>query len=301
VVRALAVGLMMLAASAQPGDAARQPEIPLFSEALARERGPATAPFIATYRSGTKVLGFVGADHLFNLENSTVDSIRRAFDETKPTLLIIEGIPTALGRNFAPILQAVRRRETSDADPFSRSEAVFAASLAVRDGIPFLGGEPSMTEELDGLIARGYTRDEVLFALRLRSLGQARQSGEMPAGDAAAFSAGYQREARAVAQMTGTRAQTEESFISDYRRMTGVDPVADLEMAHRYVPGTKDTLQKMAADNMRFRDEHLLAIILDGLDTDSRVLVVYGSSHWTTLSRALEDRLGKPQIRIPAN
>ena len=55
----------------------------------------------------------------------------------------------------------------------------------------------------------------------------------------------------------------------------------------------------MAADNMRFRDEHLLATILQELAGNKSVLVVYGSSHWTTLSRALEDRLGKPVIHTP--
>jgi hypothetical protein len=54
----------------------------------------------------------------------------------------------------------------------------------------------------------------------------------------------------------------------------------------------------MAADNMRFRDEHLLATILRELAANNSILVVYGSSHWTTLSRALEDRLGKPAIRL---
>lgn len=68
-------------------------------------------------------------------------------------------------------------------------------------------------------------------------------------------------------------------------------------MPSRSDPGTQTLLQRMAADNMRFRDEHLLSTILQELAGNDSVLVVYGSSHWTTLSRALEDRLGKPVIR----
>jgi hypothetical protein len=119
----------------------------------------------------------------------------------------------------------------------------------------------------------------------------------MLAGNAAAFTAGYERESRAIAGMTGTTAPAEAQFIADYRRIVGVDPISDLDMTSRSNPGTATLLQRMAADNMRFRDEHLLATILQEHARHHRILVVYGSSHWTTLSRALKDRLGKPVIR----
>ena len=274
-------------------------EIPLFSEALAKERGPTEAPFIVTYRSEGKVLAFVGADHVSTRENSTIDFVRRAFDDTNPSMVIVEGYPTALGKNFEPFVEAARRRDKPDADAFAKSEAVFAASQALARNVPFIGGEPTMIEEIDGQIAKGYKRDDVLFAVRLRSLGQARRNGEMPAGNAAAFSARYESESSAVAQMTGTDPATEAQFIADYRRIVGVDPISDVEMPSRCDPGTETLLQRMAADNMLFRDEHLLATILQELARNKNVLVVYGSSHWTTLSRALEDRLGKPLIHMP--
>jgi hypothetical protein len=278
----------------QPG--VRPPTIPSFSEALAKERGPTEAPFIVTYRPPGKVLAFVGADHVFTRENSTIDAIRRAFADTNPSLVIVEGFPTALGRNFEPIVEAARRRDRPDADAFANSEAVFTASQALARNVPFIGGEPTVLEEIDGLVVKGYKRDDVLFAVRLRSLGQARRSGEMPAGNAAAFTARYERESRAVAQITGTEPATEAQFIADYKRIVGVDPVSDVEMPNRYDPGTETLLQRLGADNMRFRDEHLLSTILQELDRNDRVLVVHGSSHWTTLSRALQDRLGKPVI-----
>ena len=199
--RTLACLVVMLTTATQVSG-----QIPLFSEALAKERGPTEAPFIVTYRPGAKVLTFVGADHVFTNDNSTIDSIRRAFADTNPSMVIVEGFPTALGRNPEPILQAVRRRDAPDADSFAQGEPAFTASLALARNVPFVGGEPTMTEEIDGLVAKGYKRDDVLFAFVLRSLGQARRSGEMRVGNAAAFKARYERESRAVAQMTGTEA-----------------------------------------------------------------------------------------------
>jgi hypothetical protein len=44
------------------------------------------------------------------------------------------------------------------------------------------------------------------------------------------------------------------------------------------------------------RDEHLWATIQRQLDVKKRVLVVYGGSHWTTLSEMLRMKLGRPAI-----
>ena len=116
----------------QPRVAPPTTVIPLFSEALAKERGPTEAPFIATYRSRGKVLAFVGADHVFTSENSTLGAVRRAFADTNPSLVIVEGVPTAFGRNFEPIVEAARRRDRPDADAFAKSEAIFTVSQAGR-------------------------------------------------------------------------------------------------------------------------------------------------------------------------
>lgn len=276
--------------------AAPAPAIPLFSEALARERGPTTAPFIVTYRARGKVLAFVGADHVFTDDNPTTGAVARAFAEIEPSAVIVEGFPTELGVNPRFIIESVHRRGQPDADGYAKSEGGFAASLALGRHVPFIGGEPTVNEEIEGLVSKGYARADVLFGMRLRSLGQARRSGEMPAGDSAAFSARFARESGAVAEMTGTVAATEREFVADYRRLVGVDPVSDADMAQRYDPGEDTLLHRMGADNMRVRDEHLLSTILQQLDRHGRVLVVYGSSHWTTLSRALESRLGRPRI-----
>jgi hypothetical protein len=45
------------------------------------------------------------------------------------------------------------------------------------------------------------------------------------------------------------------------------------------------------------RDRHLLSLIEQQLTDRHSVLVVYGGSHWSTLSAALQKRLEKPRVR----
>jgi len=294
--RLVASGLALWALLVGPVLAAPATEIPLYSEALARALGPTQAPFVVTYRSRGKVLAFVGADHVFTDHNTTTDAIARAFAAVEPSAVIVEGFPSALGANPGFIIESVRRRHAPDADSYARSEGSFAASLALDRHVPFIGGEPTLVEEIDGLVAKGYARGDASFAMLLRAMGQARRSGEMPAGDSARFAARLEQEARAVAGMMGTAPVTQSEFVASYRRLVGVDPVSDAEMAQRYDPGVDTLLHRMGGDNMRVRDEHLLRTILRQLDRYGRVLVVYGSSHWTTLSQALRARLGEPSI-----
>jgi hypothetical protein len=273
------------------------PSIPLYSQQLADELEPSkTAPWVATYRSGRKVLCFVAGDHVFTAENPTIEAIRRSFADVNPSRVIVEGFPTAMGESPEPILESLRRRDAPDADPYAKSEAIFAVSQARSRNVPFVGGEPTIVEEMNALVAKRYNRDDVRFAMLLRGLGVSRRSGGMPAGDTEAFSMEYRRAARSLAYMTQTESMSEKDFIASYLRIVGTDPISDVEMPNRSNPGTETVLQRMSADNMRIRDEHLFSTILRELAEHDRVLVVYGSSHWTTLARALQDRLGKPVI-----
>jgi hypothetical protein len=78
--------------------------------------------------------------------------------------------------------------------------------------------------------------------------------------------------------------------------MFGVDVRHDASLAGRSEAGTNSPVALLNQADMIIRDEHLLATIENELAMKKRVLVVYGGSHWTTLSRALQKRLGKPKI-----
>jgi hypothetical protein len=87
-----------------------------------------------------------------------------------------------------------------------------------------------------------------------------------------------------------------EEFSARYQLMFGVAVSEDSELAERASPGTDSAVALLIQADMNVRDKHLLATIEKELTSKKRVLAVYGESHWTTLSRALQKRLGKPTI-----
>jgi hypothetical protein len=80
--------------------------------------------------------------------------------------------------------------------------------------------------------------------------------------------------------------------------MYGVDIVGDDRFPLRIDVVNDNTRHgQQAKVAMMTRDRHLLGLIEQQLAERHSVLVVYGGSHWATLSAALEKRLGKPEVR----
>jgi hypothetical protein len=89
-----------------------------------------------------------------------------------------------------------------------------------------------------------------------------------------------------------------EDFRDRYKAMYGVDIVGDEQFPLRIDVVNDNTRNgRQAKINMMTRDRHLLGLIEQQLAERHSVLVVYGGSHWAMLSAALEELLGKPQIK----
>ena len=86
-------------------------------------------------------------------------------------------------------------------------------------------------------------------------------------------------------------------FRQRYRQLYGVDITGGKEFPLRIdVTFDKTRNGEQTRVDMKTRDRHLLGLIEQQLTERHAVLVVFGGSHWATLSTALEERLGKPKV-----
>jgi hypothetical protein len=299
-----ALGLALPGARAQdPPSAHGADEIPFWSLDLERRLQPWCAngcalevPFTAAYRRGERTLVFVGVRHVFTAGNGTIRAIDAGFSETPPAILIAEGFPTAMGESPAPLAEQARRRGTAAEDQFSRGEALYAVSTAVARGIPFLGGEPTRAEETGAVERRGYTAEDIAFAYLVGGLSQSLRSGDLAGPADPKLAAACAQWGRACAEQYQLRPPSWAEVAARYRAMFGVAVTHDQALPTRSEPGTASAVARLNQQVAHVRDEHLLTTIETALSARKRVLVVFGGSHWTTLSSALEKRLGKPRI-----
>jgi hypothetical protein len=173
-----------------------------------------------------------------------------------------------------------------------------AASLALNSGIPFIGGEPTRAEQIEVLEQKGYAPADMSFAYLVGSLSQGLRSGDLSNTSDPRLPALFARWAKGFSDQYRLQPLTLEEFAERYRSVFGVDYREDPEVVERLEPGLTTPVGRLNQTDMIVRDEHILATIEQQLATRQRVLIVYGGSHWTTLSRALERRFGKPRIDV---
>lgn len=253
-------------------------------------------PFVASYQRGNEKLVFVGVRHAFDPDNPTMRAVAEGFSRIAPAVVVLEGFPTSMGENPLPLVQVAQRYGAADADAFARGEAMYAASLALARGIPFLGGEPTQEEQLDGLRAEGFTDADRAFDAVLGWFSQSLRSKEVPDTSLASLEDIYPRLVDVVRDQTGLEAPSIQGFRRRYEELYGVDIVGDPQFLRRTDIFDTSARARLSVASMMIRDRHILSVIENQLSQRRSVLVVYGGAHWSTLSEALEARLGKPEI-----
>ena len=234
--------------------------------------------FTASYRSNDDVLVFVGAHHVFTPQNSTLRAVSAGFAQASPAIVIVEGFPTSMGANPPPLVDEANRYGTPQADEFAKGEAMYAASLALRHGVPFVGGEPTREEQLQALVRKGYTATDVYFAYLVGGLSQSIRSGAITGPADPRLTAAFASPAQWFARQLSLQPMTLADFSARYRAMFGVDVPSDADLTQRSEPGTSSPVALLNQADMFTRDQHLLATIEAQLALKKRVLVVYGAA-----------------------
>lgn len=268
-----------------------------FSYELGAQREPGRAPFLARYeRDGTR-LDFIAAAHGNDPASATFRLVRETFEADVPAIVVVEGFPSTWGQSPEPILQWLKEIASGEGGQ-PQSEAAFAAALAHGGGIPFIGGEPDDTWLRDQLLSAGFTRADVFGASAVKALpGASPDLQALTCSGAALQSALRTIAARALADPNAAEAEL-AAFKAWYRSTFGVDVCGDAELSRHANPIADSIVGRVMSAEMKLRDRHLLGVIEAQLNSYRRVLVVYGGSHWTTLSAALNAGLGDPVFQL---
>ncbi len=167
--------------------------------------------------------------------------------------------------------------------------------------IPFVGGELTRAEEIRSLKEKDYSDADIAFSVMVGGFSQSFRSGEMRGLSLDDLQAAYLQVAQILRlpQEDGGWAMAAPSldeFREQYKALYGVDIVGDSGFPLRIDIGDQTRHGQQGRDAMLMSDRHLLGLIEQQLTERHTVLVVYGGSHWSTLSAALEKRLGKPAV-----
>ena len=255
---------------------------------------PYPAPYVAAFGRDNAQLRYIAAKHHGDIASPTLKTVKQLFDDFKPQVVIVEGVPNEGVVSPSWYLQYARLHEKTGFR-HGGGETAYAAKLAGDLGIDFVPAEPTDKVKLEGLLAKGYTAADFLCWNTCQLL-HGNNIGEKDAPHR--LTSNLQNVARSAGLEPATISF--DMFKVWYAEKMGQDfnPLAAAK--DNMSPSKKGNfLQQLTQAVDDVREPHIVRTVAERMEKFDRVLVVYGSSHLAKQSPVLEKMLGKPEYMKP--
>ena len=257
---------------------------------------PYPAPYVAAFGRENKQLRYIAARHGGGITSPTLQTVKQAFDDFKPQVVILEGMPNEGVVSPAWYLEHTRKQAAGD---FRQGgEGAYATVLAGERGIAFISAEPTEKQLLAGVLQQGFTREDMLGWYAGLMVHQNDRQGTLIAPEKI------------------------EKALNSYKRELGIEDVrfgmSELGAWYEQRMGRKFSLESLLADDMspsgkaganflqkvmratdNLREPSIVQNVAEQLEKYDRVLVVFGSSHLAKQEQVYAKMLGKPQYMKP--
>lgn len=246
------------------------------------------APFVTHYRHGDQELVFIAAKHEQSLDSPTHTLVAEVMKHYQPAFVIAEGWPTSNGVSPDRMLQQLPRRERSG----RMGESGYAALLASRQGIDFIGGEPDLSDQIAELKAKGFETDDMLAYYAIRAAISLENSGNSDI-----IPNRVERTMQRFAEAMDAPAPSWEDIEAWHERVLG-RPL-DLKRLNRGMIAPRvlengTVLNEIGVAVELNRETNIINLEAAMLEKHGRILVVYGSGHLNYQRAVLADWLGEP-------
>lgn len=251
------------------------------------DKGLPEQPYCAQFKKDDKRFSFIAAIH--GTDKATYRLIEQEIRLLKPNVVVIEGTLTFDGLNPQEKIELMNKEKL-----WEKTEAFYAAKLALDNDIPFIGGEP-LNRDIREVILRNFAIEDLAAFYCLRGItAKPKATFETASATFSSVAAGFGQEFDYPCPFASF-AQIQAWFKKCHGRdMAEKDLTPDLVM-----PRTGDEAlvsQKVSAEVGRVRDIHLVQVIAQMVSEHKKVVLIYGGSHFATDHRSIEAMLGKPKF-----
>ncbi len=251
-------------------------------------------PFMTYFKGSKTELCYTAVRHANSVSSPTFQLVKNTFDSFDPEILILEGFYYECGRSPSFILSSIKQEEGQK--HWQGGEVSFAASLAHKKGIPFVGAEPTDKAILSQLTSKGYTDRDFVFFYFLRNIPQYGRSKELSAEDQLPmlFDRDMERwDGHHILQSIPTYGDYQDWFHRHYPEKLSFKKLIDHDLT---CPQADSELffHQLSNEIELIRDTHILKVQLDLSREFSKIMTVYGGSHYRCQEEVLKRYFGTP-------
>ncbi|MDF3034003.1 MAG: hypothetical protein K0R76_957 [Alphaproteobacteria bacterium] len=256
-----------------------------------------------------KELIFIGVHHTNDLNSSTHQHIRSIFEEEKPDIYVMEGFCSS--REGESPRRLKEKSITTCEGKGKCGENLYAAYLATRYGIKFIGADLSEKDQIPLLKQHGYLWEDVIFYLLVQQLPYFYRDGDLTYPEE--FTpATWENMCNRFLQATISGWIEEEVNLTyqDFLRWWNDHFTFPLDMEKEFSVWEKGELyhepncdedalftRKIAFWFHKNRDDYSFNIIQEAVTNYTKVLVIYGSNHLRNQWGKLLQTFGTPSSK----
>lgn len=246
-------------------------------------------PYAASFDTQGSQLLYIAADHTIDPKSKTFQLINQAFKNYQPDFVIIEGLEESRGESPQKLITYIQNKCLPQA---SCSEGLWAAHLATKNKLKFIGGEPSDQEIYKALTALNYTKKDFVFFYFVQQLPHYCREGRFKSEhDLSKLLSLWLQEWKAT---EFTYLDFKNWYEKELKSRISYKDLIDSNNSAPIKNGTY--LQQLSSKISVIRDRHIISVILKNLKTHKKILIVYGHSHFPTQKDVLAQYLGQPKF-----
>jgi hypothetical protein len=272
-------------------------------------------PQVVRWRmDGDKELIFIATHHSNDLKSPIHATIRDIFEKENPDIYIMEGFSSDR-EGISP--DRLKKKST---DIFEKTgecgENLYAAYLATKANIPFIGAELPEDQNLELLKKKGFSFEDIVFYLLVQHLPYFFRDGDFETHTQQFTPLTWESMCNQLMQKTiaGWLNQDVKLTYQDFLQWWENHFHSPLDMQKEFGDWLRGThysqpnkskeapyTQQIAYWWHKNRDDHIIGIIKAAVTQNKKTLVVFGSNHLRDLWERLIETYGEPAsvMRLP--
>lgn len=258
---------------------------------FAQKNNITSLPATAFFQHENKELLYLAVEHSQDVTSSTFQIIREMLMSLQHhglTCLILEG--------FDNTPETIQLKKLACTENFYGSEPEYAAHLAQKFGLIFMGGDPEDTHILEE-IRNKYTRKDIAYFYFSRIFSQCyRQVQDCTAETIRYHFNNFYQTKKDTFRDELSYDEYMEWLKDAYQKIPSVEEICNNDFTAPLLNKTK--LHQISFEINLIRDREILRRISDALQKYQKTIVIYGASHYYSQHKELIKMFGPPVYEV---
>lgn len=253
---------------------------------------------------------FIASNYSNDANSKTHQQIKNIFSTEKPDLYIMEGFSNEQEGLSPKRLQEKSKKLCATG---KCNQNLYAAYIATKNNVDFLGAELSESEQVKLLSKEGFAFDDIIFYMLMQQLPYFFRDGDFDRHKQKFTKATYESMCNDFLQRTiaGWINKKVNVTYHDFLVWWGKNFAKPLDLQKEFSnfengfalvePSNKNDAyitQKIAYYFNKNRQNHLLDLIKSEIKTHNKVVVVFGATHLRDIWQKLVDAFGEPSSKV---